>query len=186
MNVNEIEKDTASRMEKAVASFQMDLGKIRSGRAHPSLLDQIKVDYYGTATPLNQVGNVAIGDSRTLTVTAWDKSMVPAIEKAIMNSELGLNPRSAGTVIHVPLPPLTEERRKELVKVVKGEAENARIAVRNIRRDANNHIKDELKAKTISEDDEHRAEERIQKLTDTHITEIDQHLANKEKELMEV
>lgn len=184
--LQEIEQDAKTRMTKAVESFQNELSKLRSGRAHPSLLDHIKVDYYGTETALNQVASINVSDPRTLAVTPWEKNMVQPIEKAIMNSDLGLNPRTAGTVIHIPLPPLTEERRKDLVKIVKAEAENARVAVRNIRRDANNDIKELAKAKEIGEDEEHRGQENIQKLTDEIITEIDNHLAAKEKELMEV
>lgn len=184
--LNEIEQDAKRRMIKAVEMLQTDLGKLRSGRAHPSLLDHITVDYYGNPTPLNQVANIAVSDSRTLAITPWEKTMIQPIEKAIMNSDLGLNPRTAGTVIHIPLPPLTEERRRDLVKVVKTEAENARVAIRNIRRDANSTVKDLLKEKEISEDEERRAEDNIQKLTDSYIAEIDEHLAAKEKELMEV
>jgi len=184
--LDEINKDTAMRMSKAIESFKSELSKLRTGRAHPSLLEHIKVDYYGNLTPLNQVASITVSDPQTLSVTPWDKSMIQPIEKAIINSDLGLNPATAGTVIRVPLPPLTEERRKELVKVVKGEAENARVAVRNIRRDANNDIKELLKAKEIGEDEEHRAEDAIQKLTDNHIAEIDKILADKEKELLEI
>lgn len=186
VSITEIENDASKRMDKAVEAFQTDLSKIRSGRAHPSLLDHIKVDYYGAEMPLNQVATINVSDPRTLSVTPWEKTMVQPIEKAIMNSDLGLNPNSAGTVIHVPLPALTEERRKDLVKVVKAEAEAAKVAVRNIRRDANTHVKELLKAKEISEDDERRSEEQIQKLTDKHIAAIDEHLNNKETELMEV
>jgi len=184
--LNEIEQDAKRRMIKAVEALQTALGKLRSGRAHPSLLEHISVDYYGNPTPLNQVANIAVSDSRTLAVTPWEKTMIQPIEKAIMNSNLGLNPRTAGTVIHIPLPPLTEERRKDLVKVVKNEGENARVAVRNIRRDANSTVKDLLKEKEISEDEDRRTEDNIQKLTDSYIAEIDEHLAAKEKELMEV
>ena len=153
--LNEISKHAKSRMIKTIESFKSALSKLRTGRAHPSLLEHIKVDYYGNITPLNQIASITVSDPRTLTITPWEKTMVQPIEKAIMNSDLGLNPNSAGTIIRVPLPPLTEERRKDLVKVVKAEAENTRIAVRNIRRDANNDIKDLLKAKEISEDEEH-------------------------------
>jgi ribosome recycling factor len=184
--LEEINKDAKMRMNKAIESFKNELSKLRTGRAHPSLLEHIKVDYYGNLTPLNQVASITASDPQTLSVTPWDKSMIQPIEKAIINSDLGLNPATAGTVIRVPLPPLTEERRKELVKVVKGEAENARVAVRNIRRDANNDIKDLLKAKEIGEDEEHRAEDAIQKLTNSHIAQIDKILADKEKELLEI
>ena len=184
--IEDIKRDTQQRMEKTVQSLKTDLTKIRTGRAHPSLLDQVTVDYYGVETPLNQVANVTSEDSRTLSVTPWEKSIVSAVEKAIMNSGLGLNPSSAGTVIRVPLPPLTEERRRDLVRVVKQEAEGARVAIRNIRRDANSSLKELLKEKEISEDDERKAEEAIQKLTDKFIAEADKVLAEKEKELMEV
>ena len=183
--LDEISQDAKNRMHKAVESFQGEINKLRTGRAHPSLLEHIKVDYYGNATPLNQVASITVSP-RTLTIAPWEKTMVQPIEKAIMNADLGLNPNTSGTVIHVPLPPLTEERRKDLVRVVKSEAENARVAVRNIRRDANADIKDLLKEKEIGEDDEHRAQDGIQKLTDSFIAEIDNILDNKEKELMEV
>lgn len=184
--LDEINKDTKTRMAKAIESFKNELSKLRTGRAHPSLLEHIKVDYYGNSTLLNQVASITISDPQTLSITPWDKSMIQPIEKAIINSDLGLNPVSAGTVIRVSLPPLTEERRKELVKVVKAEAENARVSVRNIRRDANNDIKELLKAKEIGEDEEHRAEDAIQKLTDSYIVEIDKILADKEKELLKI
>ena len=184
--IDEIIKDAEVRMGKSVESLKTELTKIRTGRAHPSLLDQIQVDYYGAATPINQVANVAVEDSRTLSVTPWEKDMVQKVEKAIMSSDLGLNPATAGTVIRIPMPPLTEERRRDLVKVVKQEAEGARVAVRNIRRDANSDFKDLLKEKEISEDEERKAEENIQKVTDSFIAKIDQVLADKEAELMEV
>ena len=179
---NEIYGEAKKRMDRAIQAFQNELQKLRTGRAHPSLLEHIKVEYYGNFTPLNQVANITISDARTLSITPWDKNMVQAIEKAIMNSDLGLNPRSAGQVIHVPLPVLTEERRRDLVKIVKSEAENARIAIRNIRRDANNDIKELTKEKHIGEDEERRAQDEIQKLTDQSITEIDKILTAKEKE----
>ena len=184
--IDEIIKDAEVRMGKSVESLKTELTKIRTGRAHPSLLDQIQVDYYGAATPINQVANVAVEDSRTLSVTPWEKDMVQKVEKAIMSSDLGLNPATAGTVIRIPMPPLTEERRRDLVKVVKHEAEGARVAIRNIRRDANSDFKDLLKEKEISEDEERKAEESIQKVTDSYIAKIDQVLADKEAELMEV
>ena len=184
--LDEIMKDAGDRMAKSVAALQQELTKIRTGRAHTSLLDHITVDYYGSQVPLNQVSNVGVEDSRTLTVTPWEKEMVPVIEKAIMNSDLGPNPASAGTVIRVPLPPLTEERRKDMIRVVRNEAEGGRIAVRNIRRDAIHHIKDMLKEKMIGEDDEHRAEDEIQTITDKYIAQIDELLAAKESELMEI
>ena len=184
--LDEIKKDAGDRMAKSVASLQQELTKIRTGRAHTSLLDHITVEYYGSQVPLNQVSNVGIEDSRTLTVTPWEKEMVPVIEKAIINSDLGLNPNSAGTVIRVPLPPLTEERRKDLIRVVRNEAEGGRIAVRNIRRDAIHDIKELLKEKMIGEDDEHRAEDEIQTITDKYVARIDEILEAKESELMEI
>ena len=184
--LDEIKKDAGQRMAKSVASLQQELTKIRTGRAHTSLLDHITVEYYGSQVPLNQVSNVGIEDSRTLTVTPWEKDMVQAIEKAIMASDLGLNPATAGTVIRVPLPALTEERRKDMIRVVRHEAENGRIAIRNIRRDALHDIKDLLKEKMIGEDDERRAEGEIQVITDKYVAEIDKVLAVKEEELMEV
>ena len=173
-------------MSKSVASLRQELTKIRTGRAHTSLLDHITVEYYGSDVPLNQVSNVGVEDSRTLTVTPWEKDMVSKIEKAIMGSDLGLNPATAGTVIRVPLPPLTEERRKDMIRVVRNEAEGGRIAIRNIRRDAIHDVKELLKEKMIGEDDERRAEEEIQTITDKYVAEIDQTLAEKESELMEV
>ena len=184
--LNDIKKDAGARMAKSVAALQQELTKIRTGRAHPSLLDHINVDYYGSQMPIKQVANVGIEDSRTLTVTPWEKNMVPVIEKAIMTSDLGLNPSSAGTVIRVPLPPLTEERRKDLIRVVRNEAEGGRIAIRNIRRDALHEIKELLKEKMIGEDDERRAEGEVQTITDKYIAEIDEVLAEKEAELMEI
>ena len=184
--IEEITQDATVRMGKSVEAFRSELGKIRTGRAHPSLLDQVTVEYYGSEVPISQVANVTAEDSRTLLVSPWEKDMVKAVEKAIMISDLGLNPSSAGTAIRVPMPPLTEERRRDLVKLVKKEAENGKIAIRNIRRDANSDFKDLLKEKEISEDDERRAEDIIQKLTDKFIVEVDESLAVKEKELMEV
>jgi len=184
--LDEIKKDAGERMAKSVGSLQQDLTKIRTGRAHTSLLDHITVEYYGSQVPLNQVSNVGVEDSRTLIITPWEKDMVKAIEKAIMGSDLGLNPSSAGTVIRVPLPALTEERRKDMIRVVRQEAEGGRIAVRNIRRDALHDIKELLKEKMIGEDDERRAEGEIQDITDKHVAEIDRVLAEKEAELMEV
>lgn len=184
--LNEIQADANTRMDKSIDSLQSQLNKIRTGRAHPSLLDGIMVSYYGADTPLNQVANVSIEDSRTLALTVFDKSLTQAVEKAIMMSDLGLNPNSAGTVIRIPLPPLTEERRRDLVKVVKGEVENGRIAVRNVRRDANSDIKALLKEKDISEDEARQAEDEIQKTTDAKMKVIDGMLATKEKELMEI
>lgn len=184
--LDEIKKDAGTRMAKSVASLQHELTKIRTGRAHTSLLDHVTVEYYGSQVPLNQVSNVGVEDSRTLTVTPWEKDMVQAIEKAIMGSDLGLNPASAGTVIRVPLPALTEERRKDMIRVVRSEAEGGRIAIRNIRRDALHDIKELLKEKMIGEDDERRAEGEVQGITDRYVGEIDKVLADKEAELMEV
>ncbi|MBT8091748.1 MAG: ribosome recycling factor [Gammaproteobacteria bacterium] len=184
--LDDIKKDAGARMAKSVASLQQDLTKIRTGRAHTSLLDHITVEYYGSQVPLNQVSNVAVEDSRTLTITPWEKDMVQPIEKAIMGSDLGLNPASAGTVIRVPLPALTEERRKDMIRIVRQEAENGRIAIRNIRRDALHDVKDLLKEKMIGEDEERRAETEIQAITDKYVAEIDEVLAVKEAELMEI
>ena len=184
--IDDIKKDATGRMAKSLDSLQQSFGQIRTGRAHTSLLDNIKVDYYGNASALNQVAKVAIEDSRTLTVTPWEKDMVAPIEKAIINSDLGLNPSSAGTVIRIPMPPLTEERRKDLVKVVRAEAENARVSVRNIRRDANSDLKDLQKEKEISEDEERKGQDVIQKATDEHIAKVDEMLKTKEADLMEV
>jgi len=184
--LDEIKKDAASRMAKSVASLQQELTKIRTGRAHTSLLAHITVEYYGSQVPLNQVSNIGIADSRTLVVTPWEKDMVQPIEKAIMTSDLGLNPATAGTVIRVPLPALTEERRKDMIRLVRNEAEGGRIAVRNIRRDAMHDVKELLKEKMIGEDDERRAEGEIQNITDKHVGQIDEVLASKESELMEI
>jgi len=184
--LDDIKKDAASRMSKSVETLRQELTKIRTGRAHTSLLDHITVEYYGSQVPLNQVSNVGVEDSRTLTVTPWEKDMVPVIEKAIINSDLGLNPSSAGTVIRVPLPALTEERRKDMIRVVRNEAEGGRIAIRNVRRDAIGDIKDLMKEKMIGEDDEHRGEDEIQEITDKYIAEVDKVLAEKESELLEI
>lgn len=184
--INEVKNDAQTRMGKSIESFKGQLAKIRTGRAHPSLLDGIMVPYYGSNTPLRQVGNVSTEDARTLTVTVFDGSLIKAVEKAIMGSNLGLNPMSAGTVIRIPLPPLTEERRKDLIKVVRGEAENSRIAIRNIRRDANDDLKTLEKDKDISEDEQRVGEENIQKITNDFVKQIDELLAAKEKELLEV
>ena len=184
--MDEIKKDAGERMAKSVASLKQELTKLRTGRAHTSLLDHITVEYYGSQVPLNQVSNVGVEDSRTLTVTPWEKNMVAVIEKAIMTSDLGLNPASAGTVIRVPLPALTEERRKDMIRIVRHEAEGGRIAVRNIRRDALSDVKDLLKEKMIGEDEEHRAHDEIQAITDKHVAQIDKVLADKESELLEI
>ena len=184
--IDEIIQDAKSRMKMSVESLRTELTKIRTGRAHPSLLDQVMVDYYGSMTPIKQVANVVAEDSRTLMVTPWEKPMVGAVEKAIMSANLGLNPASQGTVIRVPMPALTEERRRDLVKVVKAEGESGKVAIRNIRRDANSDFKDLLKEKEISEDQARNAEEDIQKLTNKYITDIDAILNAKEKEMMEI
>ena len=184
--INDVKKDAETRMGKSIESFITDLTKVRTGRAHPSLLQHIMVPYYGTDTPLNQVASISIQDSRTLMVQPFEQTIVAAIEKAIMNANLGLNPNSAGTNIRIPLPPLTEERRKDLIKIVKNEAEGARVAIRNIRRDALSTVKELLKEKEITEDDDHRAQDEIQKITDKHVAEIDRLLTEKEDELMEV
>ncbi len=184
--IDDIKKDAAERMGKSVEALSHELAKVRTGRAHPSLLDHITVSYYGSETPLNQVANVNVEDSRTLAITPWEKTMVGPVEKAIMNSDLGLNPNTAGTVIRVPIPPLTEERRKDLIRVVRQEAEHSKVAIRNIRRDANHDLKDLVKEKLISEDDERRGQEIIQKLTDQHVKEIDELLEKKEKDLMSI
>ncbi|QBR84276.1 ribosome recycling factor [Legionella israelensis] len=184
--INEIKQETEKRMKKAVESLQVDLTKIRTGRANVGLLDHVMVEYYGSPTPINQLANITVSDSRTLLITPWEKNMVAPIEKAILNSDLGLNPATAGNAIRVPMPPLTEERRKEMIKVVRGEAEQGRVAIRNIRRDANNQLKELVKDKQISEDEERRSTEVIQKLTDKYIAEVDLLLAEKEKDLMEI
>jgi ribosome recycling factor len=184
--IEDIKKDAEARMSKSIEALKTNLNKIRTGRAHPSLLDNISVDYYGAPTPLNQVGNVSVPDARTLAITVFDKSMIGAVEKAILSSDLGLNPSSQGTLIRIPLPPLTEERRKDLVKVVKGEGENGKIAIRNIRRDANSDVKSLNKEKEISDDEMHQAEDEIQKITDKYVKQVDQLLVEKEAELMEI
>lgn len=184
--IDEILEDAETRMQKSVESLKSELAKVRTGRAHPSLLEHITVEYYGSETPLSQVASIGVEDARTLTVTPWEKPMVQAIEKAIMNSDLGLNPNSAGTVIRVPMPQLTEERRRDLVKVVRHEAENGKVAIRNIRRDANSDFKSLEKEKEISEDDERRAQDSVQKLTDKYVKDIDEVLLVKEEDLMKV
>ena len=182
----EIQKDTRVRMGKSLETLRHELAKIRTGRAHPSLLEHVLVDYYGSEVPISQAASVSVEDARTLSVTPWDKTMVQVIEKAILRSDLGLNPATAGQVIRIPLPPLTEERRRELGKVVHHEGENAKIAIRNIRRDANHHIKELLKKKDISEDDDRKAEHDIQDVTDKAVTKVDEIVAEKEKELLEI
>jgi ribosome recycling factor len=184
--IDEIRLDTEKRMKKTVESLQHEMSKIRTGRANASLLDHVMVDYYGNPTPLNQVASVNTSDSRTLLVTPFDKTMVAAVEKAILTSDLGLNPASAGAAIRVPMPALTEERRKEMTRVVRAEAEQARVSVRNTRRDANNYLKELVKEKQLSEDDERRGNDLVQKLTDKYIADIDMVLAEKEKDLMQI
>ncbi len=184
--IDDIKKEVTARMVKSVDNLKHDLTKLRTGRAHASLLDHITVSYYGSEMPLNQVASVAVSDARTLLVTPWERNMVGPIEKAILTSDLGLNPATAGTSIRIPLPPLTEERRRDLVKVARHEGEGAKVAVRNIRRDANGQLKALLKDKKISEDADRQAQDEIQKLTDRHIQEIDRILATKEAELMEI
>jgi len=184
--INEIIKDAEVRMQKSIDSLKGELAKVRTGRAHPSLLEHIMVDYYGSDTPLSQVASIGVEDARTLTITPWERPMVQAIEKAIMKSDLGLNPNSAGAVIRVPMPQLTEERRRDLVKVVRNEGENGKIAIRNIRRDANSDFKSLEKEKEISEDEERKAQETIQKITDKYVNEVDSLVDVKEQDLMKV
>ncbi|HET9350835.1 MAG TPA: ribosome recycling factor [Burkholderiales bacterium] len=186
MVIAELKKTTEQKMDKSVQAFKADLAKVRTGRAHTGLLDHITVDYYGTQTPLNQVAKVVLIDARTIGVTPFEKKMAQAIEKAIRDSDLGLNPASSGETVRVPMPPLTEERRKELIKVVKHEAENARVAVRNLRRDAIHQLKEALKKHEVSENDERRALDEMQKMTDRHVAAIDRLLQDKEKELLAV
>jgi ribosome recycling factor len=184
--INEIKDDASDRMLKTIESFKKELAKVRAGRAHPSILDNVVVSYYGTATPLKQTANVVIEDARTLSVTPWEKNIVPDIEKAIINAGLGLNPVTSGSNIRIPIPPLTEERRKDLTKVVRTEAEKTKVAIRNIRRDANSDVKELLKEKEISEDDERKSQDLIQKITDTQVKTVDEILAKKEKDLLEI
>src|SRR6202167_488357 len=184
--LEDLKKDATARMQKCVQSFQADLKKLRTGRAHPSLIEHLKVDYYGSEVPLQQVASINVEEGRTLVISPWEKTVVQAIEKAIHKSDLGLSPMTAGTVIRVPMPPLTEERRREITKVVRHDAESARVAVRNVRRDVMNDIKELLKEKLVSQDDERRAETDVQKLTDKYVAEIDQVLGAKEKEIMQL
>lgn len=184
--LDDIKKDAQARMAKCVQTFQADLKKLRTGRAHPSLIEHLKVDYYGSDVPLQQIASINVEEGRTLVVSPWEKTMVQAIEKAIHKSDLGLNPLTAGTIIRITMPPLTEERRRDLTKVVRHDAESARVAVRNVRREVMADIKEMQKEKLVSQDDEHRAETEIQKLTDKHVAEIEQALAAKEKEIMQV
>jgi ribosome recycling factor len=186
MVIADLKKNTEQKMDKSVESFKNDLGKVRTGRAHTGLLDHVMVDYYGTPTPIQQVAKVILLDSRTIGVTPFEKKLISTVEKSIRESDLGLNPNTSGDTIRLPMPALTEERRKELVKVVRHEAENARVAVRNLRRDANHHLKEALKKKEISENDERRAQDDVQKATDKHIATIDKMLQQKEAELLAV
>jgi ribosome recycling factor len=184
--LDDLKKDAAARMQKCVAAFQADLKKLRTGRAHPSLIEHLKVEYYGSDVPLQQVAAISIEDARTLVVSPWEKAMVGPIEKAIHKSELGLTPNTAGTVIRIPLPPLTEERRRDMTKVVRADAENARVSVRNVRRDVLADLKEALKEKMLSQDEERRGQDDIQKLTDKYVAELDALLAAKEKEILQV
>ena len=186
MSIGEIKKQAAEKMSKSVDTLKNDLGKVRTGRAHTGLIDHIRVDYYGTEMPINQVANVTLADSRTISIQPFEKKMVQVVEKAIRDSDLGVNPATSGDVIRIPMPPLTEERRRELAKIVKHEGEDAKVAVRNIRRDALTHLKNMLKEGESSEDEEKRATEEVQKLTDRSVADIDRMVADKEKELMAV
>ncbi|MDF3836477.1 ribosome recycling factor [Cupriavidus basilensis] len=186
MSVADTKKSVEQKMQKTIEAFKADLAKIRTGRAHTGLLDHVQVDYYGSPVPVSQVANIGLADARTITVQPWEKKMVGAVEKAIRDADLGLNPSTMGEIIRVPMPMLTEERRKELAKVVKGEAEGAKIAVRNLRRDANEQFKKLVKDKAISEDDERRGQDDVQKLTDKFVAEIDRMVAEKDKEIMTV
>ena len=186
MVIAELKKNAEQKMDKSVQAFKADLSKVRTGRAHTGLLDHISVDYYGTPTPLAQVAKVVLLDARTIGVTPFEKKMVQPVEKAIRDSDLGLNPATSGDTVRVPMPALTEERRRELIKVVRHEAENARVAIRNLRRDANHHLKEALKKKEVSENDERRAQDEVQKMTDRHIGDIDKLLQQKEAELLAV
>ena len=182
----DLKKNTEQKMQKSLEALKVNLAKIRTGRAHTGLLDHVQVDYYGSPVPISQVANVTLVDSRTIGVQCWEKNMVSKVEKAIRDGDLGLNPSTMGEIIRVPMPMLTEDRRKELIKVVKGEGEGAKIALRNLRRDANTTLKDALKAKTVAEDDERKAQDDVQKLTDRYVAEVDKQLAEKEKELMQI
>lgn len=186
MAMTQVHKATEQKMLKSIDALKVDLSKVRTGRAHTGLLDHIQVEYYGSMVPLSQVANIGLADGRTITVQPWEKKLVPVVEKAIRESDLGLNPATQGDVLRVPMPPLTEERRRELTKVIKHEGENARVAVRNLRRDANQQLKDLLKKKEISEDDERRAQDDVQKLTDKFVSDIDRMISDKEKEIMTV
>ncbi|MCG5261619.1 ribosome recycling factor [Cupriavidus gilardii] len=186
MSVADIKKSAEQKMQKTIEAFKADLAKIRTGRAHTGLLDHVQVEYYGSPVPISQVANIGLADARTISVQPWEKKMVGAVEKAIRDADLGLNPATMGDMIRVPMPPLTEERRKELTKVVKGEGESAKVAVRNLRRDANEQFKKLVKDKSISEDDERRGQDEVQKLTDRYVAEIDKLVAEKDKEIMTV
>ena len=184
--ISDIKKDAEIRMKKSLEALETAFKKVRTGRAHPSILDGVMVPYYGVDTPLKQVANVGVEDARTLAISAWEKNLIPAIEKAIMKADLGLNPSSTGDLIRVPMPALTEQTRKDMIKISKAEAEHARVAIRNIRRDANSDIKELLKEKEISEDDERRGQDDIQKLTDKYVAEVEEMLKKKEADLLEV
>ena len=184
--ISELKQTTESKMQKSLEALRLDLAKIRTGRAHTGLLDHVQVDYYGSLIPINQVANITLLDARTIGVQPWEKNMVGKVDKAIRDSDLGLNPATQGEMIRVPMPSLTEERRRDLIKVVKHEGEGAKVAIRNLRRDANSHLKDGLKNKEIAEDDERRAQDDIQKLTDRYVIDVDRLLAEKEKELMAI
>ena len=184
--IADVKKNAEQKMQKSFEALKTDLSKVRTGRAHTGILDHVMVDYYGTQMPLNQVANISLLDARTISISPWEKKMGPVVEKAIRVADLGLNPAAMGDLIRVPMPSLTEERRKDLTKVVRSEAENARVAIRNVRRDAITHLKDLLKAKSVSEDEERRAQDDIQKLTDKFISEVDKALASKESELLAV
>ncbi len=186
MNVADLKKQVEQKMQKSIEALKHDLAKVRTGRAHAGLLDHIHIDYYGQSMPLKQVANISLSDARTITVQPWEKKLAPIIEKAIRDSDLGLNPASAGDVIRVPMPPLTEDRRKELTKVVRQEGEGAKVAIRNIRRDANTTLKDALKKHELPEDEEKRAQDDVQKMTDKYVGEVDKAIAEKEKDLMSV
>lgn len=184
--INDLAKTTEQKMQKSIEALKSDLAKVRTGRAHTGILDHVMVEYYGSMIPVNQVANVTLIDARTIGVQPWEKPMLGKVEKAIRDSDLGLNPSNQGEIIRVPMPPLTEERRRELTKVVRGEGETAKVAIRNLRRDANHNLKEALKEKEISEDDDHRGQDLVQKLTDKYVAEIDKLLAEKEHELMQI
>lgn len=184
VDMHKVAKDAEARMRKSIESFKLEIAKLRTGRAHPSILDHVRVNYYGSEMPISQVANITVSDARTLTITPWEKNMVMAIEKAILNSDLGLNPANSGDLIRIPMPALNEERRKELIKVLRNEAETARVSVRNARRDANNELKEMLKDKQMTEDEERRFSDEVQKITDKFVAEVDQLTTTKEADLM--